>query len=206
MLCLCPHFLTTSLPSSTPAADEHMLRHLVILNLRDCVNLTDKGVQGLAERSRKIQTLILRGCDKITDKALVHLSTAYEFTFQLCDALRILDVSYCSGITASGILDLLPLCGVLEELRVSGLVSVNDAFALSLCRVCKTVQRLIAQKCVFLTDAALCCLAEHMWVEELDVSVRSVLTTHCDDQPYPFYPPTPTQRAAIVSPMMASKC
>lgn len=183
-----------------------MLRHLVILNLRDCVNVTDKGVKGLAERSRKIQTLILRGCDKITDKALVHLSSAYEFTYPLCDALRILDVSYCSGITASGILDLLPLCGVLEELRVSGLVSVNDAFALSLCRVCKTVQRLIAQKCVFLTDAALCCLAEYLWIEELDVSVRSIFTTRCDHLPHSFFSPPPHTRAAIVLPMMASKC
>ena len=151
-------------------ADEHMLRHLVTLNLRDCVNVTDHGLQGLSERSRKIQTLILRGCDKITNLTLTHISNPFEDNFPLCDALRVLDLQFCSGITGSGILSILPHCGVLEELRVSGIVSINDEFVKDMCMSCKTIQRVVMQKCVFLSDAALCHMADFMWLEYLDVS------------------------------------
>lgn len=151
-------------------ADEHMLKHLITLNLRDCVNITDRGMQGLSERSRKIQTLILRGCDKITNLSLTHIANPYDDNYPLCDALRVLDLSHCSGVNAEGILKVLPLCGVLEELRVSGIVSINDAFVKDMCLKCKTIQRVVMQKCVFLSDAALCYMADYMWLEQIDIS------------------------------------
>lgn len=151
-------------------ADEHMLRHLITLNIRDCINVTDHGIKGLSERCRRIQTLIFRGCDKITNLSLRHIANPYEENFPLCDALRVLDVSFCSGITADGILAILPQCGVLEELRVSGIVSINDAFVAEMCHKCTTIQRVVMQKCVFVTDVAMCTLADWMWLEHLDIS------------------------------------
>jgi len=82
----------------------------------------------------------------------------------------VLDLQFCSGITGSGILSILPHCGVLEELRVSGIVSINDEFVKDMCMSCKTIQRVVMQKCVFISDAALCHMADFMWLEYLDVS------------------------------------
>ena len=152
------------------AAQENMLKSLVTLNLRDCVNLTDQGIQALSERCRKIETLILRGCDKLTNKALQHMTQPYEDNFAMCDSFKVLDIAHCAGIDAKGVLEILPLCGILEELRLSGMVSVDDAFVQQMCLKCATIQRLTLQKCVFLSDAALCAMADYLWLEWLDIS------------------------------------
>jgi len=152
------------------AADENMLKNIVTLNLRDCVNITDYGIQALSLRCRKIETMILRGCDKITNGALAHMTNPYEDNFPMCDSFKILDVSYCCGIDAKGVLNILPQCGILEELRVSGMVSVDDNFVQEMCCMCGTIQRLTMQKCVFISDAALCSIADYLWLEFLDIS------------------------------------
>jgi F-box/leucine-rich repeat protein 2/20 len=152
------------------AAEENMLKYLVTLNLRDCVNITDEGIQGLSERCRKIETLILRGCDKITDKCLEYMTNPYDDNFPMCDSFKVLDVSFCTGITSKGVLDILPMCGILEELRLSGMVSVDDNFLHEMCIKCGTIQRLSMQKCVFVSDAALCSMADYLWLEYLDIT------------------------------------
>ena len=152
------------------AADENMLKNLVTLNLRDCVNVTDVGIQALSERCRKVETLILRGCDKITNTALIHLTNAYEDNFPMCDAFKTLDLSYCAGISAEGVLQILPACGILEDLRLSGMVSVDDNFIQEMCIKAGTIQRLAVEKCVFMSDAALCSMADYLWLEYLDVT------------------------------------
>ena len=152
------------------AADENMLRNVITLNLRDCVNLTDNGIQGLAERCRKIETLIMRGCDKVTDAALKFMTIPYEYNFPMCDSIKTLDISYCASITADGILDILPQCGVLEDLRCSGIVSINDSFVQQMCLKCVTIQKLTMQKCVFISNAALCSIADYLWLESLDIT------------------------------------
>ena len=153
-----------------PAAEENMLKFLVTLNLRDCVNVTEKGIRGLSERCRKIETLILRGCDKVTDTAILHLTNPFDQNFPMADALRVLDLAFCSAITAQGILRVLPFCGVLEELRLSGCTSVDDAFIKQMCLKCPTITRLVLDKCVFLTDVTMCYLADYLWLETLDIA------------------------------------
>ena len=94
------------------------LTSLQSLNLSDCVNLTDRAVLGLAERCRKLvrptdisgsvrflrlitllgcyvcmwqETLVLRGCDRLTEKAVLLLGDAGRCTgssVALCDALK----------------------------------------------------------------------------------------------------------------------
>lgn len=152
------------------AADENMLKNLITLNLRDCVNITDYGIQALSLRCRKIETMILRGCDKITNEALMHMTNPYEDNFPMCDSFKILDVSHCLGIDSKGVLDILPNCGILEELRVSGMVSADDNFVHEMCCKCGTIQRLTMQKCVFISDAALCSIADFLWLEFMDIS------------------------------------
>ena len=156
------------------AANENMLMSLQELNLTDCANLTDRGIEGLAERCRKLDVLILRGCDKLTDTALRHIADPAMSTAAatpMCDTIHTLNLAYSTGLTASGILALLPACACLEDLDLSGLASfVSDAFVHSVSKYCPTIQRLTLQKCLQLTDAALCSLADNLWLEHLDVT------------------------------------
>ena len=94
----------------------------------------------------------------------------YEYNFPMCDSIKTLDISYCASITADGILDILPQCGVLEDLRCSGIVSINDSFVQQMCLKCVTIQKLTMQKCVFISNAALCSIADYLWLESLDIT------------------------------------
>jgi hypothetical protein len=152
------------------AADENMLKHLVTLSLRDCVNVTDQGIKGLAMRCRKVETFVMRGCDKLTDLSLRWMSNPFEDNFPMLDSIRILDISNCALLTAEAVLDILPICGVLEDLRVAGMPGVNDDFVHQMCLKCSTVQRINLTKCIFITDAALCSMADYLWLEGLDIS------------------------------------
>ena len=156
-------------------ADERMLTALKILNLKDCVCVTDHGIKGLAERCRAIEQLVLRGCNKITDLALGSMARAMgereEHTYPLCHTLKHLDLSYCCNITASCLShQLLPLCGRLREAHFSGIVSIDDQFVHLLCKSCSSVQTLSLQKCVQITDASLCWMADYLWLESIDLS------------------------------------
>lgn len=153
-----------------PAADEHMLKSLVVLNLKDCVNITDHAITGLAERCRKVEHLVLKGCDKLTNRSLTVMTEVFMDNVAMCDSIKRLDLSYCGTLSAEGILKLLPHCGVLEEINLSGISTVNDDFIHSMCKYCRTIQRLTLQKCIFLTDVGLCSMADFLWVEYLDVS------------------------------------
>lgn len=152
------------------AADENMLKHLVTMSLRDCVNLTDQGIKGLAERCRKIETFVMRGCDKLTDLSLRWMSNPFEDNFPMVDSIRVLDISNCALLTADTVLEMLPLCGVLEDLRLAGMPGVTDDFVHQMCLKCSTVQRINLTKCIFITDASLCSMADYLWLEGLDIS------------------------------------
>lgn len=155
-----------------PAADENMLKSLVALNLRDCSNITNSSIHGMAERCRRVERFVLRGCDKLSDDIVDILAEPYgdPKNIPMCDSFKLLDVSFCSKLTAPGILRLLPICGLLEELNMSGITSVDDNFIRQMCIVCPTIQKLEVQKCVQITDAALCSISDYLWLEALDVT------------------------------------
>jgi len=122
-----------------------MLTQLRNANFRDCVCMTDHAVKGLAERCRQIDTLSLRGCHKVTDASLrAMVAKNGERLFHqtaLCDTLKVLDLSYCAGMTAAGLGNvLLPQCASLEELHLSGITSLDDAFVGVLCKCCPALQ------------------------------------------------------------------
>ncbi len=155
-----------------PAANENMLKSLKKVNLRECVNITNRAMLGLAERCRSIERLSMSGCEKLDDICLEQMIESYgsDLHVGLCDSLKYLDLSYCPHISSSGVMKMLPFCGCLEELNVSGMITVNDLFIQQLCTSCRTIQRLIMQRCVLITDAALCSMADHLWIEKLDIS------------------------------------
>ena len=152
------------------ATDDFMLKSLTTLNLKDCVNLTSKGLKGLANRCRKIEVLILRGCDKIGDEGLAEMTKKFMENYPMCDAFKSIDLAYCTNITQAGILRLLPRCGILEEIYLNGISSVNDDFIHQICLFVPTLQKLHVQRCVLLTDACMCSIADYLWMEALDIT------------------------------------
>mmetsp|Transcript_3546 Transcript_3546/g.5520 ORF Transcript_3546/g.5520 Transcript_3546/m.5520 type:complete len:1201 (+) Transcript_3546:1755-5357(+) len=156
------------------AANENMLTSLQVLNLTDCSNFTDRGIDGLAERCRKLDELTLRGCDKLSDQGLKFLSDPTHSTASdtpMCDTIHKLNLAYCTGLTGPGILSMLTACATLEDLDLSGLATIaTDSFVHSVSRTVPTLQRLTLHKCLLLTDAVLCSLADNLWLEHLDVT------------------------------------
>lgn len=153
------------------AADENMLTSLVTLNLRDCVNITDHAILGLAQRCVKMEHLVIRGCDKLTNTSLYHMYTPQlSHKYPMCDSFRSLDVSYCAHIDATAIIELLRHCGVLEKLDIGGLTDVNDTFLLNMCQTCPTILHLHMHGCQAISDVGLCTIADYLWLETLDIS------------------------------------
>jgi hypothetical protein len=93
-------FWFSSVHDGRKAANDNMLTSLASLCLTDCSNLTDRGIEGLAERCRKLDVLVLRGCDKITDTALRYMSNPTQSTASsvpMCDSIHRLNLSYATG-------------------------------------------------------------------------------------------------------------
>ena len=60
----------------------------------------------------------------------------------MCESFKTLDFSYCTGITATALGNvLLPQCVRLEELSLSGITSLDDKFIETLCRCCPSLQK-----------------------------------------------------------------
>jgi hypothetical protein len=162
---------------SRVTADEKMLKCLQVLNLTDCSHLTDNAIAGLSYRCRALEKLILKGCDKLTDKALKSMVQKEEHQqFPLCDTLKHLDISFCRKITKVGLSELLPRCLNIEELVLSGIPSINDEVVQLICSLCPTVLRLTFEKCSFITDVSICSIAKHLWLEKLNVNYCPKIT------------------------------
>lgn len=157
-----------------PAANELMLKKLVCLDLTDCVNLVDHGFRGLAERCRHLEELVLKGCDKLSDKTLVIMAddnVCPDSDIAMCHSLKSLVLANCSGFSGQGITTFVSHTSSLHTLDLSGLSTVvNDAFIRQLGQNCHTIQFLRLQKCILLSDAALCSMVECLWLEELDLT------------------------------------
>lgn len=151
-------------------AGESMLTSLTSLSLRDCINISDRALEGLSERCRQLEVLTLRGCEKLTSNAMRALIDPCHFKVGMCDSLLSLDLSYCSSVATSSILDMLAECACLEELFLEGIVGVNDDFVHQMCISCRTITKLCLQRCQSITDASLCSIADFLWMEMLDIS------------------------------------
>jgi hypothetical protein len=162
------------------AADEQMLKSLAVLNMKDCIHITDTTLRGLQLRCSKIHTLVLQGCHLLTDRALEFMYEteidSVNNVFPLCDSFKTLNVASCLKFSAAGLTSLFGKCGVLEDVDLSGVTCVNDALVQSLCELCPTVQKLCLRRCIYVSDMALCHMASALWLEHLDISHCSKIT------------------------------
>ncbi|KAG8487740.1 hypothetical protein CXB51_018456 [Gossypium anomalum] len=129
---------------------------LVKVNLKDCVNLSDKGVCRLTNLHRwTLETLNLDGC-KISDASLFAIA-------ENCRLLGDLDVSKCaitdSGIAALAHSDLINV----QILSVSGCSMVSDKSLPSLRNLGKTLLGLNLQQCKAISRSAIGLLVQQLW-------------------------------------------
>lgn len=92
------HELSLCQSRITDASLEYLsktLRHITALKLQWCGGITDAGIELLVENCKGIKLLDLQSCN-ITDRSMIAISTG-------CGALEELDVSWCVGVTNTGI-------------------------------------------------------------------------------------------------------
>ncbi|CAM9295251.1 unnamed protein product [Chrysoparadoxa australica] len=158
------------------AVDAHMLANIQELNLRDCNRLTDACINHIAKRCTQLKTLILDGCDAMTELACAYLTEDPITSSPRCTHLTDLSLAYCSLIGDKGISRLAYGLTGLRKLNLAGCIDVTDQGVEVLASHCTQIQVLVLSCCRGITDKSLCSLVDYLWLEELDISHCSRIT------------------------------
>ena len=92
------------------------------LSLKGCIQLSDEAVGALAANCRGLSHLSLNKVPGVSDVALLALKT------HCADALRVLDLSGCRGVSDHGVGALVDACEGLERLVVWGCSHLTVTF------------------------------------------------------------------------------
>ncbi|XP_025107990.1 dynein regulatory complex subunit 6-like isoform X5 [Pomacea canaliculata] len=148
-------------------------RSLTVLNIADCVRISDAGVRHLTEGvcTAKLRELNLTNCVRVGDLAMVNLH-------KRCHSLTYLCVNYCEHISEAGI-ELLGLTHSLVSLDITGCncgdqglsalgnnsrlrdvclsecTNITDLGLQKFAQQCSDIQRLDLSHCKQLTDGAI---------------------------------------------------
>ncbi|KAJ7958774.1 EIN3-binding F-box protein 1 [Quillaja saponaria] len=130
---------------------------LLCVNVRGCINLTDKFVLSLAnQHGWTLEMLNLDGCKKISDASLVAIA-------ENCPLLSDLNVSKCAindaGVEAIACADQFSL----QILSLSGCSSVSDKCLPALGKLGQTLLGLNLQHCNAISSSTVSLLVDHLW-------------------------------------------
>ncbi|XP_069085784.1 F-box and leucine-rich repeat protein 13 [Pleurodeles waltl] len=139
------------------------LKNIYVLNVADCVRISDPGIRNFLEGSSggKIRELNLTNCIRVSDISLLRIS-------QRCHSLTYLSLRYCENVTDSGI-ELLGNMDSLISIDLSG-TSISDQ-GLAALGANSNLKELIVSECLGITDIGIqkfCQQAKD--VERLDIS------------------------------------
>ncbi|CAH1772716.1 unnamed protein product [Owenia fusiformis] len=136
------------------------LRHL---DMTDCYDLEDAGLQIIASHCTKIQHLYLRRCVRITDLGI-------QYVASYCSNLREFSVSDCRKITDFGMRELSKLENNLRYLSVAKCDKVSDVGIKYIAKHCKKLRYLNVRGCEAVSDDSLDLLAQNCTrLKSLDV-------------------------------------
>jgi F-box and leucine-rich repeat protein GRR1 len=91
-------------PDELPPLElSHTTENLRVLDLGNCVKLTDDAIEGIVTHAPKIQTLVLSGCSLLTDRTV-------ESICKLGDSLDVLMLAHVANITDPAIVKLARSC------------------------------------------------------------------------------------------------
>jgi hypothetical protein len=127
--------------------------HIDHVNLSGCTQITDTGLQALAQRCTGLTSLNLEWCQPITDAGLQALA-------QRCTELKMLNLEACQLITDASVQALAQHCTRLTSLNLEGCQLITDAGVQALAQRCTGLTTLNLRECNRITDTSLQALAE----------------------------------------------
>ncbi|XP_034982676.1 F-box and leucine-rich repeat protein 13 isoform X1 [Zootoca vivipara] len=147
------------------------LPDIVILNLSDCIRVSDGGLKAFTDGASgsNIRELSLANCSYITDSAITKIA-------QRCHNLIYLNLRYCQSVTDAGI-DALTQISSLAYINISG-INVTDQALDALGKIWK-IKEIIISECRLLTDAGIkrFCL-DLRRLDHVDLSYNQQLTNN----------------------------
>ena len=134
-------------------------KHLSILDLSSCPNITPGAFTPSKSQLRNLKELNLSSCRNVTDEALFHISkSSIELT--------VLNLSACEEITDEGLIQIATGCHSLRSLNLSSVFKITDKAIIELSNGCPRLANVILYRCR-ITDKAINALTNRCRAMEL---------------------------------------
>ncbi|OAK99201.1 RNI-like protein [Phaeosphaeriaceae sp. SRC1lsM3a] len=125
---------------------------LRILDLTDCGELQDSGVQKIVYAAPRLRNLVLAKCRNITDRAVLAIT-------RLGKNLHYIHLGHCSRITDVGVAQLVKLCNRIRYIDLACCTNLTDNSIMQLATLPK-LKRIGLVKCAAITDRSILALAK----------------------------------------------
>ncbi|KAF2845874.1 RNI-like protein [Plenodomus tracheiphilus IPT5] len=125
---------------------------LRILDLTDCGELQDSGVQKIIYAAPRLRNLVLAKCRNITDRAVLAIT-------RLGKNLHYIHLGHCSRITDTGVAQLVKQCNRIRYIDLACCTNLTDASVTQLATLPK-LKRIGLVKCAAITDRSIWALAK----------------------------------------------
>ncbi|KAF2400275.1 RNI-like protein [Trichodelitschia bisporula] len=125
---------------------------LRILDLTDCSELTDGGVQKIIMAAPRLRNLVLAKCRNITDRAVMAIT-------RLGKNLHYIHLGHCARITDTGVIQLVKLCNRIRYIDLACCTNLTDASVMQLATLPR-LKRIGLVKCANITDRSIYALAK----------------------------------------------
>ncbi|KAF2114457.1 hypothetical protein BDV96DRAFT_494876 [Lophiotrema nucula] len=125
---------------------------LRILDLTDCGELQDAGVQKIVQAAPRLRNLVLAKCRLLTDRAVLAIT-------RLGKNLHYIHLGHCSRITDAGVSQLVKLCNRIRYIDLACCSNLTDNSVTQLATLPK-LKRIGLVKCGNITDRSILALAK----------------------------------------------
>ncbi|KAI9702211.1 MAG: SCF ubiquitin ligase complex subunit [Bogoriella megaspora] len=125
---------------------------LRILDLTDCGELMDPGVQKIVAAAPRLRNLVLAKCRQITDRAVMAIT-------KLGKNLHYIHLGHCARITDNGVQQLVKLCNRIRYIDLACCQNLTDNSVQQLATLPK-LKRIGLVKCGNITDRSILALAK----------------------------------------------
>ena len=120
-----------------------------------CTQVGSAGVAQLMAQCPRLEEICLAHCNSVSHTAV------HAIAESVCAAatLKVLDISACNAMTATGIAPLIALakkCPKLETFRLNEIELMSDDVVLEFARHCKQLVHVDVSSCTLLTDRSIC--------------------------------------------------
>ncbi|EKX32676.1 hypothetical protein GUITHDRAFT_121154 [Guillardia theta CCMP2712] len=119
------------------------------LDFRNCVKLSSLSIKSWKGRLKKLETLILEGCIRLDDAALLALADHEAFP-----SLTHLDLTSCDLISTHGLQEIVRQLVDLEVLRVGRCTQIEEHAVKAIAKNCRQLRELSLESCVGVTVGA----------------------------------------------------